>query len=695
MKNSSLLVLLWFFSLPLFSQTVHQKIQEEKNKNKISEADALFLEALHMYAPDSLSDAYRDVSRYPEKCGFRLNAHLRSRWQDFSAAQKVLLQSFFFRPALPYSHVGLSGRFRIHYDTTGTDAVPSEDSDLSGVPDYVEAMADIFDYVYSVEVTQLGFLPPPNDLGQDGPEWDVYLQNVPNYYGWTTLEQRISQNPDVWTSYIVLNINFAKTYTKSPEAERVTAAHEFFHMIQLGYNFRDEEVYFMELSSTWMEDKVYDDINDYYQYLGIQYNKSVLGFFDRTNVPFTEEDGWHEYGLSIWLHFLEKHFYDTQIVQTIWDRFVASPAIEATDIVLRQKGNTFEEALSVFYGWNYMTGTRADTSLFYSEGDAYPEIALDASIRYQQDTTITGNIQATAARYFHFFRNDGVSFTLIPTNVNREAYATSGEFSLQLIEGESHPMYTTLGYGMLTRLVTQDEIGWKGVAVVEAPGPAASFLLFDECKHEFSGLISGIVWEDANGDGIMDNNETGRLSNVSLHLTEAGPDQIFGTSDDLAFPTRVTGDDGRYAFESLFPGLYRLQVDASTIPSGCLATTGSSPRDVVLRENENRSDVHFGYRPLNPEKLPASIPSPFVVGMHSELKIPFRSDASQKVKVMIFSSSGFKVKEEEMYCETEGVHMYTWDGRDGRGECVSGGIYVYVVTSGSRVLRKEKLAIVR
>ena len=47
---------------------------------------------------------------------------------------------------------------------------------------------------------------------------------------------------------------------------RVTAAHEFFHAVQFGYDYF-EDVWLMEASSAWVEDEIFDDIDDNRQYL--------------------------------------------------------------------------------------------------------------------------------------------------------------------------------------------------------------------------------------------------------------------------------------------------------------------------------------------------------------------------------------------------------------------------------------------
>ncbi len=69
-------------------------------------------------------------------------------------------------------------------------------------------------------------------------------------------------------AYCVLDNDYARSqFGIAPiNALRVTAAHEFFHAIQFAYDV-DEDIWFMEGTATWVEDEVYDSINDNYQYL--------------------------------------------------------------------------------------------------------------------------------------------------------------------------------------------------------------------------------------------------------------------------------------------------------------------------------------------------------------------------------------------------------------------------------------------
>ncbi|MCJ7813144.1 T9SS type A sorting domain-containing protein, partial [bacterium] len=561
------------------SQIVYQQIEQEFNAGRISEVDAVFLEALQTYIPDQLHEPYREPNNMSIKCTFGLNCRIRERWEDFSPEQQRILEPFLYRPDLPQSYVSPLGFFKIHYTLSGWDAVSPDDLDGSGVPDYVEGAAITMDHVYAVVVDQLGYNPPPDDQNRDGSEWDIYLLNTGNSYGETVPEMRISQNPDRYASYMKLDNDYSDKPTQGLQALQVTAAHEFFHMVQLGYNFRSEDRFLMEAGSTWIEDVAYDYVNDYYFYL--------TKFFSETNIPFQRINGWREYGLCVWFHFLVKrleHVLEDPrvIVRSVWEEMVSYPAVEAIDIVLQGVGYTFDEELALFYGWNYMTGSRADTSRFYPEGYAYPEITLDSVFRFQQDTTLNESVESTAARYFHFYQDNGILFTLIPTNLNRESGSSSDEMTLSLIQREGDSPYTYLGDGIQTALITGNVFQWKCVAAVEFPDMERILIPFEGINPRFS---------------------------------------------------------------------------------------------------ENN--------------LPPCYPNPFIARDHATTTIPFVLDESGLVKIIITQLSGYRVKEDQIYYDYDGLQSYVWDGMDIDHRQAPSGVYIYVITSGNQLIRREKIALVR
>jgi len=83
-------------------------------------------------------------------------------------------------------------------------------------------------------------------------------------------------------------------------------------------------------------------------------------------------------------------------------------------------------------------------------------------------------------------------------------------------------------------------------------------------------LISGVVWQDYNGDGTRATTDAG-ITTVTVNLRNCGVDNICGNGDDPAIVTTTTDATGYYEFANLTAGrTYEVFVTTATLP-----TTGS------------------------------------------------------------------------------------------------------------------------
>ncbi|NOK83600.1 MAG: hypothetical protein GFH27_549305n176 [Chloroflexi bacterium AL-W] len=121
---------------------------------------------------------------------------------------------------------------------------------------------------------------------------------------------------------------------------------------------------------------------------------------------------------------------------------------------------------------------------------------------------------------------------------------------------------------------------------------------YQEPDDDVTGSLGDRVWEDTNGNGIQDPGEPG-IGGVTITLTGAGPDGVFGTADDTT-DTTTTGSDGSYSFTGLPADEYQVTIDPSTVPSGFNETyelDASLDGNVIvtLLPGQDRDDVDFGY----------------------------------------------------------------------------------------------------
>jgi len=306
------------------------------------------------------------------------------------------------RPQLADSIVSAQGHFTIHYTTQGDDAVAAADSNVNLIPDRIDKIADAFEKSYAVEIEELKYPLPPSFKNGTAP-YDVYVLDLSNSFGITVTE---GVDSTAWeqtsvSSYILFDNDFIGTgfHYSGDGAIKSTAAHEFFHAIQLGYVFRKMDAFFFELTAVWMENHVFDDLDNYLYFMDY--------FFDSPDIPlngvsFTVPKIFkHIYGSCIFGYYIEDRF-GVDAIHQIWELMPRYDALTAANEVFLSGGSNFEKEFIRFSIWNYFTGHRARRE-FYSHGEHYPEIALenDAAIDYFSEQRGEG-YHLTASYYlFH------------------------------------------------------------------------------------------------------------------------------------------------------------------------------------------------------------------------------------------------------------------------------------------------------
>lgn len=371
------LFILFLFNI-IYAQHNFNTIKADYVKGNLSYQQYLEYSALNIFEPDKVPQQYRLTGgSLPLKSGTFLIQEVKIHWDELSADAREILAKYLYRPQLPFSVLSPSNRFRIHYTTSGTNKVDPKDNNKNGIPDYVELAGQYFDYAHFLIVDSLGYQAPAADSSGLGKEFDVYLVQLNKCYGVTLLEQLIpGTKSDAHSCYIEIENDFQGFQTPPLQSLRVTSAHEYYHAVQVSYAFRDEDIFYMEMCSTWMEDFAHDDVNDYLLYLS--------SFFTRIDYPFSYADGSYEYGACIWNHLIVKK-YDTNLIRQIWENTPNVNVMTSIHEVLSQYGTSFNEELASFGLWNYFTGSRSDISNYYPEGNLYPEV------RFVQEYNVNGN----------------------------------------------------------------------------------------------------------------------------------------------------------------------------------------------------------------------------------------------------------------------------------------------------------------
>ena len=284
----------------------------------------------------------------------------------------------------------------IHWASgTGGDAPAATDTTpANGIPDYVDQALVIAENVWSTEVGTMGYRAPLSDVtstnhGPDG-KLDIYLTNLgPQLYGYCTTDDPGLATPGTFTAsaYCVVDNNFTEPVFQNHtpiQNLKVTLAHEFFHAVQFAYDI-GEDTWLMEGTATWMEDQVYDSINDNRQYLqNSQLKYPWIPLDHSANCCF-------QYGSWIWFRFLSETI-GPGVIQQIWNRADAAPggpddySTQAVSHVLAAHGTTFRKKFASFAVWNKISRQR------YSEGKAgrYPTPVGSGSFALGAKNTSTG-----------------------------------------------------------------------------------------------------------------------------------------------------------------------------------------------------------------------------------------------------------------------------------------------------------------
>lgn len=338
------------------------------------------------------------------------------------------------RPTLPEEYVTGDGLFRIHFTTTGGDAVDPASTIVTGVPDYVYEVGLAAGYSHRLLIDTLGYRSPASDGGRDGTEFDIYILNLQRgLYGFTDPEELVAGAASRFSAYIVIDNSYGNAndtegyYTQGLAAMRVTVAHEYFHAVQFNYGYRNEDRYFFETTSVWFEDVAYTEVNDYLGYLS--------PYFRTLSQPLYQQDGQHEYGNGIWLKYLVKKF-DINIVRQIWDGIDEATALESTSEVLNGRNYTLSAAYSEFAVWVYFTGHRADPVSYFPEGANYPLVRFDRKQLALASTSIADSLLNLASRFYRF---DSLGQPLTLSHISE---AQPGRWRFATITGNQQSVYT-------------------------------------------------------------------------------------------------------------------------------------------------------------------------------------------------------------------------------------------------------------
>ena len=243
------------------------------------------------------------------------------------------------------------------------------------------------------------------------------------------------------SAYCVLDDDYALSqfgYADPMDPLTVTAAHEFFHAVQFAYDI-GEDAWLMESTATWMEERVYDAVNDNRQYL----SSGPLG---HPLTPLDRSGGLGMYGAWIFWQFLTEDLGgsspDPSIVRAVWRRADGSEVGQdmystealASAIAARVIDGTrwrLRWAFADFAVWN------ARPAKYYDEGASYPTAPVAKTVtltRTARSTASTATLDHLTNRFVVVRRGTGLKATArLRITVDGPGDATGPEASVVVV----------------------------------------------------------------------------------------------------------------------------------------------------------------------------------------------------------------------------------------------------------------------
>jgi hypothetical protein len=284
--------------------------------------------------------------------------------------------------------------FILHYTLEGEDATTEA---------YVDELADMMERIWAREIEELGWPAPPSDgdIGGDG-RYDVYLQSLlqDGIFGYCAPETVVGDNPNTdfeeihaATSFFVVENDMEEDTRGNPLGQLfTTAAHEFHHAIQFGFDINDEK-WMYEATATWMETLVAGDDEDATPYVG--------GNFQSPEICFGEKSGTYTYGHWLFLQSIaDVHGMD--VVQELWQNAATLDGFDPLEETLNAHDEDIPIAMARYYIQNLL--------LVY---DLASEIDATVNIELEIDDTGTWThssegVQELAANYYEIDLREGI-----------------------------------------------------------------------------------------------------------------------------------------------------------------------------------------------------------------------------------------------------------------------------------------------
>lgn len=448
-------------SLPALVPAPRDALTRALSAGSITEARYALARARSLFRLGAVRRQYGRVARPNPRDATLILRDLVARYPRLTPTDRRVARSILARPTdgaadpygdgytVPEAAPVCSTNGCYHYVTTTDDAPDLTDANVNGVPDYVDSVGTVFENVWTVEITTFGFRAPKSDLtstnhGPDG-KIDFYVTQLGDQalYGYCTTDDPNAFSGTYpyfdFSAYCVIDDDFSVAEFPPPSASglaalQATTAHEFFHASQAAYDFFDDR-WFLEGTASWMEDEVYDDVNDNVGYLSDSPLTKPHRPLDSNNSPYGVYGDW------IFFRFMSEYFasngmHNTAVIRRAWELADGSAA-GPDEYSLKAIAHASEEqGLSFRFLFANFAALSDVPAKWYEEGAAqqYPVPPLSAhyTITARRDVVVDRyRMNHLSNRYIGFKPGRSVRSTAkLLVVVDLPAYRTGPEASV-------------------------------------------------------------------------------------------------------------------------------------------------------------------------------------------------------------------------------------------------------------------------
>lgn len=370
-------------------------------------------------------------------------------WNELTDEAKVVFAKYKARPSFSGTEkTAESGNFRFHYTTNGGsgESVSTTDANANSIPDYVDNMMAKFVSVYTLYHTTSGMTVPPSDGTTGGnAKYDVYISGDEagdGVYGYVAPENEIGNNPNsasltevsAYTSYMVMRNNYSG-FGDQNVALSVTAAHEYMHATQFGYD-GNMDAWFMEACATWSEDYAFAGYDDNFQYLSSVFGTPdvALNFEDGNSA--SSFDG-HWYGAWIFVRYMTEQT-NNSIVKSIYERCISQNSLNAINTELTTNWNS--DLKKIFTQFNVANVLMTNNVAF-------------APYTYNRAVDYASYLGTNGTKY----ENSSSPFNFTGTTINWSSQ-TNGNNRLMRLSADYFKMTTTKNFKITFTATTSEAI---------------------------------------------------------------------------------------------------------------------------------------------------------------------------------------------------------------------------------------------